>query len=148
MTDAGFDSLFEEFMPEVEEIVKEITGDDEADEDLLQEGYIGLMNGVKLLRGDDPDLIPMNVGETIRDSIRAAVGRAVENASLVRQSDDRLIVQAELLMKSIDRLTEELGSKPNIDEIANDMEIPQDKVLEILKLMGENRPDDEAFYNT
>ena len=44
----------------------------------------------------------------------------------------------DLLNQSIDRLTEELGTKPNIDEIANDMGITQDKVIDILKLTGED----------
>ena len=45
--------------------------------------------------------------------------------------------------KSISRLTEELGSKPTVDELANDMGISQVKVLEILKLTGETLPEDE-----
>ena len=43
-----------------------------------------------------------------------------------------------MLNESISKLTDELGKKPTIDEIANDLRIPQDKVLDILKLTGED----------
>ena len=62
----------------------------------------------------------------------------------MRRRDDRLVVQVELLNRSIEKLTEDLGTKPNIDEIANDMGITQQNVLDILKLTGEGLSD-ESF---
>ena len=51
----------------------------------------------------------------------------------------------ELLNRSINALTESLGTKPTIDEVANDMGVPQDTVIEILKLMGETLPEGDAY---
>ena len=42
------------------------------------------------------------------------------------------------------KFAEELGGKPNIDELANDLGISQEEVLKILKLTG-TTPDDESF---
>ena len=147
MTDAVISGLIEEFMPEVAEIAAELCEGDIPEEDLIQEGYVGLMEGVRLLREEDPDLLPLSVEETIRGAIRGSILKAMEAYNSFSVSGDRLVAQVELLSKSIERLTEELGTRPNIDEIANDMQIPQEKVLEIIKLTGSDpEVPDEAFY--
>ena len=74
----------------------------------------------------------------MRGAIRKALERAQKEAAALRKKDDRVIVQVEMLNESISKLTDELGKKPNIDEIANDLRIPQEKVLDILKLTGED----------
>ena len=61
------------------------------------------------------------------------------------KADKQLIAQVELPSKSIDAMTEELGTKPTVDEIANYMGVQQKTVLEILKLSGEELPEGE-FY--
>ncbi len=147
MSDPRIDGLVEEFMQDVEEIVNELSDGSVPEEDLIQEGCLGILEAARLLfpgEGEETE-IPVSVDRTVRDSIRDAVERALRENSGARESDLRLVAQVELLEKSISRLTEELGTKPNIDEIANDMEISQEKVLEILKLTGENEPDDAFF---
>ena len=76
--------------------------------------------------------------EVMRGAIRKALERAQKEAAALKKKDDRVIVQVEMLNESISKLTDELGKKPTIDEIANDLRIPQDKVLDILKLTGED----------
>ena len=126
----------------MEEIARELSDDSLPEEDLIQEGYVGLMEGIRMIRTDDPDLMPVNPGQIVRDSIRAAMISALERNRAFLSSDEFLVSRVELLGKSIDRLTEELGSKPNIDEIACDMQITQDEVLEILKLTGADVSDE------
>ena len=107
-------------------------------EDLRQEGMVGLVRGVDSLSEDPDEWGGRSVEETVKEAIRAAALEAKDAFIELTRKDDRLIAQVELLNQSIDRLTEELGTKPNIDEIANDMGITQDKVIDILKLTGED----------
>lgn len=139
-------SLIEEFMEEVPELAEELHDGSLPMEDLIQEGYLGIMNGIAVLAEEEEKGLygGLGVTETIRGAIRKAMQDALEAEKTLRMDDDRLVVQVELLNKSIDRLTEELGGKPNIDELANDLGISQEEVLKILKLTG-TTPDDEAF---
>ena len=139
-------SLIEEFMEEVPELAEELHAGSLPMEDLIQEGYLGIMNGIALLEEEQERGLygGLGVTETIRGAIRKAMQDALEAEKTLRMDDDRLVVQVELLNKSIDRLTEELGGKPNIDELANDLGISQEEVLKILKLTG-TTPDDDSF---
>ena len=133
--------LAEEFMDEVHEIASELDDGVLPLEDLVQEGYLGLMRGIRILAATGG----LSVSETLRREIRAAMEEAVELQKGRLHQDDRLVVQVELLNRSIEKLTEELGTKPNIDEIANDMKISQEMVLKILKLTGDEFSDEELI---
>ncbi len=147
MNDAMRQDLIEEFMETVREIAEDMQDDETMPlEDLIQEGYVGLLSAVNALReedgGEEMAESGLSLTEVITDSIRSAMQKALEENSSRFKTDDRLVVQVELMNRSIERLTEELGTKPNIDEIANDMKVPQDTVLRILKLTGESVSDE------
>lgn len=140
-------SLIEEFTEEIVAIANETDDGSVPLEDLIQEGYVGLLRGIKELDNetDQTDFASMrSVREILTEAIREAVSGAIREETEMRRRDDRLVVQVELLNRSIEKLTEDLGTKPNIDEIANDMGITQQNVLDILKLTGEGLSD-ESF---
>lgn len=140
-------SLIEEFTEEIVTIANETDDGSVPLEDLIQEGYVGLLRGIKELDNetDQTDSASMrSVREVLTEAIREAVSGAIREEAEMRRRDDRLVVQVELLNRSIEKLTEDLGTKPNIDEIANDMGITQQNVLDILKLTGEGLSD-ESF---
>ena len=140
-------SLIEEFTEEIVTIANETDDGSVPLEDLIQEGYVGLLRGIKELDNetDQTDSASMrSVREILTEAIREAVSGAIREEAEMRHRDDRLVVQVELLNRSIEKLTEDLGTKPNIDEIANDMGITQQNVLDILKLTGEGLSD-ESF---
>lgn len=140
-------SLIEEFTEEIVAIANETDDGSVPLEDLIQEGYVGLLRGIKELDNetDQTDSASMrSVREILTEAIREAVSGAIREEAEMRRRDDRLVVQVELLNRSIEKLTEDLGTKPNIDEIANDMGITQQNVLDILKLTGEGLSD-ESF---
>jgi RNA polymerase primary sigma factor len=120
-------------MPRVDEIAREMDDGTVPVEELIEDGYVGLSAGLAEF-GHDSEPDEGEIEEAVRNEIR----RAQEEYAEAAKKDDRLIQQVELLNRSIGRLTEELGKKPNVDEIANDMGIPQDKVIDILKLTGED----------
>ncbi len=143
MNEAQKSALVEEFMEEVAEAADEMSDGILPLEDLIQEGYVGLMQGIRLLERGEAEEMELSVTDTLRGSIRQAIREAIELQKGRLRQDDRLVVQVELLNRSIERLTEELGTKPNVDEIANDMRISQQEVLNILRLTGEGISDEE-----
>lgn len=158
MNEAEKNGLIEEFMPEVEEIAREMDDGTLPLEDLIQEGYVGLLEGIAELAASRPDSDEMEylgfaetdalpTEDVILGAVRNAIRKAEEGALAANRTNDSLVVQVDLLNQSIERLTEELGVKPNIDEIANDLKIPQDKVLDIIKLTGEDVDADDAAAN-
>lgn len=146
LNEAQKQGLIEEFMEEVEGIAKETDDGSLPLEDLIQEGYVGLISAVQALGAEAEEKETAEGGlflsQMLRERIRGAMLDAQAAHRNLLKDDDRLIVQVELLNRSIERLTEELGTKPNIDEIANDMKITQEDVLSILKLTGDHVDED------
>jgi len=146
LNEAQKQGLIEEFMEEVEGIAKETDDGSLPLEDLIQEGYVGLISAVQALGAEAEEEETAEGGlflsQMLRERIRGAMLDAQAAHRNLLKDDDRLIVQVELLNRSIERLTEELGTKPNIDEIANDMKITQEDVLSILKLTGDHVDED------
>jgi len=101
------------------------------EEDLIGEAYLGLAEALRNL-GDDAD------EDALDDAIRAHLHKVREEMTAMAENDGVLVDQVRELSECIEKLTKELGTKPNPDEIANDMGISQDEVLSILKLAGED----------
>lgn len=122
----------EAFLRIADEIALEMADEEAADaEELRSEAYLGLAEALHDL-GDDAD------EEAVEDRIRCHMLAVREETEVLAASDRCLIAQVEELKACIDKLTEELGEKPNFDELANAMGVSQDKVLAILKLAGED----------
>ena len=110
-------------------------------EDLRQEAALGL---VLALTEQLAEGIPGAESEAdidkdrLRESVRSHLKMAMADEAALKKEDDRLVAQVELLSESINRLREELGEKPTVDELANDLGIQQAQVIRILQLMGED----------
>lgn len=137
--------LTEEFMPLAMKIAAEMDDGTIPIEDLTQEAFLGLVAGLNILSQYEEKLEGMSLGSTLERAIREQILIAQEEQKALAKRDDQLLVQVELLNRSINALTESLGTKPTIDEVANDMGVPQDTVIEILKLMGETLPEGDAY---
>ena len=138
--------LIEEFMPRAVEIALEMNDGSLPAEDLTQEAYLGLVTGIEAIaraeEADEYDRLPLE--ETVEEVIRMQVKAALEAEAALKSRDDQLIARVNALNTAIEYLTESFGGKPTVDEIANQMDIPQEEVMEIMKLMGETIPEDEA----
>lgn len=138
--------LIEEFMPRAVEIALEMNDGSLPAEDLTQEAYLGLVTGIEAIaraeEADEYDRLPLE--ETVEEAIRMQVKAALEAEAALKSRDDQLIARVNALNTAIEYLTESFGGKPTVDEIANQMDIPQEEVMEIMKLMGETIPEDEA----
>ena len=145
MTESQKAALIEEFMPEAVRIALEMSDGSVSIEDLTQEAYVGLLMGLNMVAESEDTFDALPLTQTVEEAIRAQIASALEEQRELDKKDKQLIAQVELLSKSIDAMTEELGTKPTVDEIANYMGVQQKTVLEILKLSGEELPEGE-FY--
>ena len=145
MTESQKAALIEEFMPEAVRIALEMSDGSVSIEDLTQEAYVGLLMGLNMVAESEDTFDALPLTQTVEEAIRAQIAFAIEEQRELDKRDKQLIAQVELLSKSIDAMTEELGTKPTVDEIANYMGVQQKTVLEILKLSGEELPEGE-FY--
>ena len=145
MTESQKAALIEEFMPEAMRIAFEMSDGSVSIEDLTQEAYVGLLMGLNMVAESEDTFDALPLTQTVEEAIRAQIASALEEQRELDKRDKQLIAQVELLSKSIDAMTEELGTKPTVDEIANYMGVQQKTVLEILKLSGEELPEGE-FY--
>lgn len=145
MDDRKKAELTEEFMPLAMKIAAEMDNGDIPLEDLTQEAFVGLVAGLNILSKYEGSLEGMPLDKTLERAIREQILIAQEEQKALAKRDDQLLVQVEMLNRSINSLTESIGTKPTIDEVANDMGISQDTVIEILKLMGETLPEGDAY---
>ena len=103
-----------------------------ADEDFLQEGYLGLTLALGELADMDADTYGgISMEEAVETAVRRQLAEANARQKALSEKDDRLIVQAELLKKSIDRLTEE------IEELDREIGKLKGRGAEIFRKFGE-----------
>ncbi len=114
-------------------------------EDLTQEAFVGLVAGLNIISEYEDRLMEKSLAQALERAIREQIGIAQEEQRELAKRDDQLLAQVEILNRSINSLTESIGAKPTIDEVANDMGVSQETVIEILKLMGETLPEGDAY---
>ena len=97
--------------------------------DLIAEGNLALAEAIEREETEE---------EMLREAIVTQIEAFLERMRLERESDDFLAFQVNALSETIDRFRETYGEKPTIDELANEMGVTQEKILDILKLTGED----------
>ena len=137
--------LAEKYMPLAMRIAAEMDDGAIPLEDLTQEAFVGLVAGLNIIAQYEERVKENMIAQSLERAIREQISIAQEEQRALAKRDDQLLVQVELLNRSINSLTETIGTKPTIDEVANDMGISQETVIEILKLMGETLPEGEAY---
>ena len=105
--------------------------------DLIQEGNVGLIMGIEMTSEKD------GAHEFIISQIKESIQALVEEHTELKNRDKKMVEKVSLLDESITSLTEELGRKVSIDELAVYMGMDEEEILDILKLTGEETEEDE-----
>ena len=129
--------LIELNMGQVVEMAKQMHQPEVFLGDLIQEGNVGLILGVDMLS----DVATAH--ETIVNQIKQSMQMLLEEHTEVSQRDKKMIEKVSMLDEGIKALTEELGRKVSIDELAVHMGMTEEEIEDILRLMGEETEDEE-----
>ena len=130
--------LIELYMPRVIEIAKELYSPEVFLGDLIQEGNLGLVLGVDVLEDVE------SAHRIIIGQIQQSMQFLLEEQAELTSRDKKMIEKVENLDKSIQTLTEELGRKVTIDELAVYMGLEVEEIEDILKLAGEDTETEES----
>lgn len=128
--------LTEVYLPYVISLVKPIRKDGFHISDLIQEGNVSLMMALEGL----PELTEISKEEVMKylnDAIKQGVQMLIEETNELRTRDQKMVDQVTKLDEVITKLTEDLGRKVTLEELALYTEMSEDEIIEILKLMGE-----------
>ena len=124
--------IIELYLKEVVDIAKEMYHSEIFLGDLVQEGNVGLILGVDMLTDAE------TAHQTITEQIRQSMQMLIEEHTELSNRDKKMVEKVAMLDESITTLTEELGRKVTIDELAVYMGMTEDEIEDILKLTGED----------
>ena len=135
--DAAKTRLTEVYLTKVVEIAKKMYSPEVFLGDLIQEGNLGLVLGVELITDAE------SAQEVIETQIKQSIQLLLEEQTEVSSRDKKMIEKVTQLDENIKTLTEELGRKVSIDELAVYMGMEIEEIEDILKLMGEEAEPEE-----
>lgn len=105
--------------------------------DLIQEGNVSLMialESLPVLEDEGKEGLEEYLNLEIRQGIQMLIEETVE----LKSRDKKMVQQVSDLDETITKLTDDLGRKVTVDELALYMEMSEEEILEILKLTGED----------
>lgn len=123
------------YLPKVVEIAKEIHHPQVFLGDLVQEGNVGLMMAMEKENAGESEVLAM---------VRQYMEALLEEQTEVKVRDRKMVERVQELDTLIKRLTEEMGRKVSVDELAQFSELKEDEIADILKLAGEELPEEEG----
>lgn len=129
--------LTEIYLKEVVQIAKKMYHPEVFLGDLIQEGNLGLVIGVEMISDAD------TAHEVLTTQIKQSIQALLEEYSEVSKRDKKMVDKVNQLDESIKALTEELGRKISIDELAVYTGMEIEEIEDILKLMGEEPESEE-----
>ena len=125
------------YLKEVVEIAKEMYHPEIFLGDMIQEGNLGLVIALDMLE----DI--QSAETTIQNQIRQSIQMLIEEHTEVHRRDKKMVEQVTALDEGIKALTEELGRKVTIDELALYMGMSEEEISDVLRLMGEENEESE-----
>ena len=132
--------LVEVYLKEVVEIAKQMYEPEVFLGDLIQEGNLGLVLGVEMLTSVQT---VAQARDIITRQIRQSIQMLLEEQNELNSRDKKMVEKVQALDEAITALTEELGRKVTIDELAIYMGMEIEEIEDILKLTGEESDTDE-----
>lgn len=118
--------------------------------DMIQEGNVSLMIALEALpewKTDSEMSILSMLDDYIKTEVMQGMQMLIEETVELKGRDQKMVEQVTNLDESITKLTEDMGRKVTIDELALYTELTEEEILEILKLTGEEveeEPENEA----
>lgn len=135
--------LAEAMLKEIPPIARKLYHSDLLMPDLIQEGNLFLVIGINSLIGRAELDLAQAKAEMIR-SAREGMETLSEQLRDVKRQNRKMVNKVEDLKDTVTVLKDELGRKIFLDELAQFMDITEEEAADILKLAGEEVPEDEG----
>lgn len=129
--------LIELYLREVIEVAKAMRHKEIFLEDLIQEGNVGLILGVELITSAE------DAHATILGQVKASIQMYISEYEESKAKDETMIKKVDAMDAAITELTEELGRKVTIEELAVHLGISEEEVMDVLHLTGEEQDEEE-----
>lgn len=139
--DAAKMRLIEVYLPYILTIAKDMYKEGFYLADLIQEGNVSLIVALESLPAMTIDSLEQ-IHKLFNMEIRQGIQLLIEETSELRARDQKMVEQVKNLDESITQLTEDIGRKVTIEELALYTEMDEDEILEVLKLTGEEVEED------
>lgn len=101
--------------------------------DLVQEGNVGLMLAMEKEDASEAEIL---------DMARQSMEALLEEQTEIKVRDRKMVERVQELDEQIKRLTEDMGRKVSVDELSQFSELPEQEIIDILKLAGEELPEE------
>lgn len=122
-----------QYLPKVVEEAKKLHHPDFFIGDMIQEGNVSLMVALETLEEE----------AQILEEVRAGMLAAVEEQTETKRRDKKMVEKVSELDRVLEEMSEELGRKVAVDELAMQLGISEEQVADILKLAGEETEEEE-----
>lgn len=121
------------YQPEIAEYVKRYRKSGIPEEDLIQDGTLGVLLALEAL-GVKPET--MTFTEYLEAGMEEEIRRALEEEYQAEKADEQLEKQVNEFHKKVMALTDELERKPSLEEVCLYMKLPRGEVEYYFRLMG------------
>lgn len=122
------------YFPKVVELAVKINRSQVFIGDVIQEGNVSLMLALK---ESDSRNDREQEEQEVMDQVRAGMLALVEEQTEVKRQDKKMVEQVSELDETIQSMSEEMGRKVAVDEVAEKLGISEAQIADILKLAGE-----------
>lgn len=138
----GKERLTQLYQPLILQAVRELALPEAQVLDLVQEGNLHLLLALEAA-GTGLQRDPAALHEEIIREIYQGIQALAEQQKDEKNRDRRMVAKVQDLKDSVEILKEEMGRKVYLDELADFMNISQEEAEDILKLAGEEVPEED-----
>lgn len=125
--------LSAQWLKQVVEIASEYNANDVLLDDMVQEGNIGLLMGLKVLLGKKES----NPQKVLEQFVREAIENYMEEESGEGEQENSILAKVSLVHEAKEILAKELGSEPSIRQLAEYTRISEEEIADIVSLAKE-----------
>lgn len=125
--------LSTQWLKKVVEIASKYDVDDLLLDDMVQEGNIGLLMGLKVLQGKEEE----NPQKILEQFVREAIESYIEEESGEGEQENSILAKVSLVHEAKETLAKELGSEPSIRQLAEYTRISEEEISDIVSLAKE-----------